>query len=151
MLRHVTADILNETTGMLVHGVNCQGRMGAGIALSIKKRYPQVYQSYLDACERQYYVPEKLLGTVDFVWINKDLCIANAFIQDKYGNDGVRYVSYDAVDSCFATVNLKASEKGMVVKYPFIGAGLGGGCWEIISAIIQANRSDNVEHVLYRF
>lgn len=148
-LRVVNDNLLNEASGILVHGVNCQGKMDAGIALSIKKRYPEVHDSYLAFCQLKNWNPRWMLGAVDFVPITSGLVIANAFIQEYYGPPGTRYVSYDAVDTCFAKINRYAFERDLPIKYPKIGAGLAGGCWDIISAIIQANRTDSVEHILF--
>ena len=45
-MKIIKGDLLNETTGLIAHGVNCQGVMGKGIALAIKKKYPQVFIDY---------------------------------------------------------------------------------------------------------
>lgn len=145
----INGDLLNETRGILVHGVNCKGRMGAGIALEIRKRYPQVYRSYIAYGDRLRWRDGFLLGEVDFVPINDGLVVANAFIQDEYGPPGTRYASYDAIDNCFSKINRYAIERNLPVKYPKIGAGLAGGCWDIISVIIRANRTEGVEHTLF--
>ncbi len=149
MLKVVTGNLLNETKGILVHGVNCRGRMGAGIALELRKKYPQIYQSYMYKGHGYSWSPKYLLGFVDFVPITDELVIANAFTQEEYGTDSRRFVSYDAIDHCFASINQYALKTGLPVKYPKIGAGLAGGCWDIISAIIEANRSEGVDHTLF--
>lgn len=149
MIKVVTGNLVNETKGILVHGVNCRGRMGAGIALELRKRYPQIYQSYMKKGHDYSWLPKYLLGFVDFVRITDELVIANAFTQEEYGTDSRRFVSYDAIDHCFASINQYALKTGLPVKYPKIGAGLAGGCWDIISAIIEANRSEGVDHTLF--
>lgn len=149
MLKVVTGNLLNETRGILVHGVNCRGRMGAGIALELRKKYPQIYKAYMDTGHYERWQSRLLLGFVNFVPITDELVIANAFTQEDYGTDGRRFVSYDAIDHCFASINQYAIKTGLPVKYPKIGAGLAGGCWDIISAIIEANRSEGVEHTLF--
>lgn len=149
MLKVVTGNLLNETKGILVHGVNCQGKMGAGIALEVKRRYPQVYSAYLDICENHGYLGEQLLGHVYFAPITNELVIANAFIQEYYGHDGKRHVSYDALDVCFSKINQYALRTGLPVKCPRIGAGLAGGNWDIISAIINVNLAPSVDQSLF--
>lgn len=149
-MQHViNSSLLDETTGIIVHGVNCRGRMGAGIALGIRKKYPQVFTSYIRFGDRARWKPYILLGEVDFVQITDRLVVANAFIQEDYGHDSKRYASYDAIDTCFAAINQYANKFNLPVKYPKIGAGLAGGCWSIISSIIDANQLDTVEHTLY--
>lgn len=149
MLKVVTGNLLNEDKGILVHGVNCQGKMGAGIALEVKRRYPQVYRSYFQFGNGARWQPSHLLGSVNFVPITPELVIVNAFTQEDYGNDGRRYVSYDAVDRCFAEINQYALRTGLPVKYPRIGAGLAGGNWDIISAIIHVNLAPSVDRSLF--
>lgn len=149
-MQHViNSSLLDETTGIIVHGVNCRGRMGAGIALAIRKKYPQVFDSYIRYGDALRWRHNFLLGEVDFVRITDRLTIANAFIQEDYGHENKRYASYDAIDRCFATINQYANKLHLPVKYPKIGAGLAGGCWDIISTIIEANQLDTVEHFLY--
>lgn len=145
----IKGDLLDESFGILVHGVNCRGRMGSGIALAISKRYPQVYKSYIAFSDRLSYRPDVLLGMVDFVKITDDLIIANAFTQHEYGRESQRYVSYDAVDSCFAKIGQYAASKNLPVMFPKIGAGLGGGNWDVISEIIKSNRVPNVDYFLF--
>ncbi len=45
------ADIFEIQADAIVNPVNCQGVMGKGIALEMKKRYPLSYQAYRTACE----------------------------------------------------------------------------------------------------
>lgn len=145
----VTGNLLNETRGILVHGVNCQGKMGKGIALEIRKRYPQVFDSYLEFGNKVFWKPSLLLGGVDFVSITPDLIVVNAFTQEDYGSDGRRYVDYDAIDRCFSQIKQCALRTGLPVKYPRIGSGLAGGDWNIISVIIDANLSPNIDQTLF--
>lgn len=35
----------------IAHQVNCRGKMGSGVALAIKQKYPEVYQKYSEACK----------------------------------------------------------------------------------------------------
>lgn len=145
-MEEIHADILNEKTGLIVHGVNCRGKMGAGIALKLRNLYPKTYYDYLDFCNR-HERPSALLGKVIFTKINDELIIANAFTQLNYGTHGIRYVSYDAIDSCFNIINQYAYKNNLIIKYPRIGVGLGGGNWNIISTIIESNINDNVRHI----
>jgi O-acetyl-ADP-ribose deacetylase (regulator of RNase III) len=42
----VHGDLLSNTDGILVQGCNCHGKMGAGIAGVIRKKYPDVFKRY---------------------------------------------------------------------------------------------------------
>lgn len=48
----VTGDLLKSSQQTLVNTVNTVGVMGKGIALAFKKRYPDMFQNYVERCER---------------------------------------------------------------------------------------------------
>jgi O-acetyl-ADP-ribose deacetylase (regulator of RNase III)/uncharacterized protein YwgA len=54
----VTGDMFESDVQTLVNTVNTEGVMGKGIALQFKKRYPDMYEDYLERCKRG----EVLLG-----------------------------------------------------------------------------------------
>ena len=73
--------------------------------------------------------------------------IFNCVTQEFYGHGPQRYVSYDAVAECMKGIDSHAESilaevgvntESLSVALPMIGAGLGGGKWEIIKAIIEA-------------
>ena len=46
-----TGDLLDAPVDYICHQVNCQGRMGSGIAKQIKERWPVVYEGYMAGFE----------------------------------------------------------------------------------------------------
>ncbi len=52
MIEFKSGDILAEDAEALVNTVNCVGVMGRGIALQIKKTFPDNFKAYEAACER---------------------------------------------------------------------------------------------------
>ena len=46
------ADLFDTTATALVNTVNTVGVMGKGIALGVKRRWPQVYRDYREMCRR---------------------------------------------------------------------------------------------------
>ena len=44
----VKGDLLEANLDYYCHQVNCQGKMGSGIAKSIKEKWPIVYKEYCD-------------------------------------------------------------------------------------------------------
>jgi O-acetyl-ADP-ribose deacetylase (regulator of RNase III) len=131
----------SKTKVILVHGCNCQGRMGSGIALEIKNRFPQVYAEYV----KQFAESGLNLGEIIPVKVNDTVTIINAMTQQFYGSDkSVRYVSYDAIDVCFSKINTYAKMNNIVtLVFPLIGAGLANGDWRVISEIIES-RIDSI-------
>ncbi|MDW7777268.1 MAG: SLOG family protein [Methanosarcinales archaeon] len=55
--REVYGDIFTSNAKAIVNTVNCVGAMGRGIALEFKKRYPDLYASYRQACARKEIKP----------------------------------------------------------------------------------------------
>jgi O-acetyl-ADP-ribose deacetylase (regulator of RNase III) len=129
-------DLLGVTKGHIVHGCNSHGVMGSGVALAIKEKYPECFATY-----RKFYEEHGLkLGSVVPFVVNDDLVIWNAITQANFGRNGERYVSYDAVAESLAQINLGITIFTNIpaeLNFPLIGAGLGGGRWPIIEAIID--------------
>lgn len=50
-------DILESDAQTLINTVNCVGVMGKGIALEFKKRFPEMYEEYVDLCNRHVIMP----------------------------------------------------------------------------------------------
>lgn len=132
MISYMRGDLLDVKQGIIVHGVNCQGIMGAGIALAIRSKWPRVFDAYQFRCAEHR--PAALLGTVQLVEINPELLVANAFTQLHLGR---RAVSYDALAECFERLGEMAGSRNLALHFPLIGSGLGSGKWRIIERIID--------------
>ena len=136
-------DLLKEVqSGVIVHGCNAQGVMGGGFALQVKERYPKAFSEYVKFCDNH---KGPLLGSVQFIQVTDSLVIANAITQDLYGTNK-RQVDYEAVARCFEVIKMAHSDSN--IHYPMIGAGLGGGKWTIIYAIINETLKD-CNHTLW--
>jgi len=111
--------------------------MGAGIALSIAERFPTVYKAYAD----RHKVKPLQLGEIIPVQVYKNVWIVNAMTQDFTSSSSTgRQVNYEAVAEAFERiVEWRKQEKltTLPVIFPKIGAGLGGGSWLIVKAIID--------------
>ena len=120
----------------IVHGCNCQNRMGAGIAPLINNAFEGVLQA-----DREFEIPvgsEDRLGYLSFALQRDGLIVINAYTQFTYTgrNSGKIDVSYDAIRQVFKRINHDAPE-GTKIGIPLIGAGLAGGDWETIAGIIN--------------
>lgn len=124
-------DILDVPEGIIAHQVSDSGVMGAGLALQIRNKYPQVYDAYRCA---------KLgLSDVQLVEINQDLYVANICGQHGTGGYGQR-TNYAALDVALFQLNRRARDLNLNVYFPYgMGAGLGGGNWNRIESIIAQN------------
>lgn len=137
---------LLDAKGIIVHGCNCQGVMGSGVALAIKNKWPDAYAMY----KQKWATMGIMEGDIITVAVAPGVFVVNALTQEFYGRTkGHRYVSYDAVQEAFAKIQPFAWDLGLPVNFPLIGAGLGGGDWEIISTIIDRTLGDGIEKILW--
>ncbi len=128
--------LLDSNCQILVHQVNCQGVMGAGIAKTIRDKYPIVYNEYVKFCsnfEKKY----DLLGQIAMVRVSNKQAVCNLFGQYTYGH-GKRYTKYDAVVNGFESLRDFCVEKGVKsIAVPVnMGCTLAGGNWTIYKTII---------------
>jgi len=142
-MKTIVGDLLENVThdAIIVHGCNAQGVMGGGFALQVKNKYPKAYEGYrefLRRCETDFDMvrTEQALGGVMTVGVGKNLHIANAITQDKFGTNS-RHANYEAIAHAFELIALASDKLMLPIHYPMIGAGLAGGNWNIISTIIE--------------
>lgn len=138
----IKGDLLSATEGYIVHGCNCQGVMGSGVALAIKNKYPKAYTSYKAFCCVYGDVPSDMLGRVNSVYINSSLIVLNAFTQERYGKDGRLYASYQAIDEVFHKLASNIATE-VPIHMPKIGCGLGGAKWEIVYSMLKHSLADH--------
>ena len=131
-------NILSASEFIIAHGCNAQGVMGSGAARGIKTKWPDAYRVYKD-----HYNSRAGLFPGQVVWAPvEEKIIANCITQDRYGRDNEQYTEYKAIRECMQEIN-KFEHRELGLAMPLIGAGLGGGDWEIIKDIIQ----QEIQHV----
>jgi len=127
MIKEITKDITTVEKGVVLHGCNCSGGFGSGVAGAIRRKWPDVYKAF-----KENGVGETLLGCTDFI-IRCDrprLVIANGYTQLYYGNDGKKYADIDAVEKCTLAAVEYADAFNLPLYMPKIGCGLGGLSWD---------------------
>lgn len=136
MIHYYKGDLLAVKRGIIVHGCNAQGVMGSGVAKAVKEMYPGAFTQYSNDIMTNW----AGLGDISvYTPVPNELIIVSAITQEFYGREpNTRYVSYDAIELCFARVFELAENVGLTVHIPYIGAGLAQGNWGIISTIIES-------------
>src|SRR5690348_17995978 len=87
----------------LAHGVNCQGSMGAGIAVGFRERYPQMYEEYRRRCKA---IPRQFNPGDSFLWKAKDKpWVFNLATQEQYWRGRA---TYEAVAQALETMKAQA-------------------------------------------
>jgi O-acetyl-ADP-ribose deacetylase (regulator of RNase III) len=139
-IEYKSDNIITAPEPLIIHGCNCQGVMGSGVALAIRNRFPRAFGSY-----RATYIgnDNKLeLGTVIFVTHTDPVTlkyIGNCMTQEYYGRvPNTQYCDYNAIEKCLLEVKSFCVDSEIdSFAMPKIGCGLGGGDWNIVSNIIE--------------
>lgn len=126
-MRDIEGDLFTSKARIIGHGVNTQGVMGAGIAVQFKKRWPDMYTAYREACLNEWLKPGEV-----FWWTTDDgLTIANIASQMYPGpNAKVEWLAQGLTE-----VADRAGRRTIAI--PRIGAGIGGLKWEEVSWTIK--------------
>lgn len=118
---------------LIVHGCNCFCTMGAGIAKTIKQKFPAAYQADLVTTKGD----KSKLGKISHASIELPtgkLIVVNGYTQYNWQGYGVKS-DYVAIRQVFKAI--KNNFSGLRIAYPALGAGLAGGDWAIIAQIIE--------------
>lgn len=141
-----TGDVTEATENFIAHGCNCQGVMGSGVAKVIKQKFPLAYEYYHNVVKYYGDRKEELLGSYCSVMVG-DKIILNLFTQKNYGTDK-RHMNYAAILSSFEKVYEDFGKCQIAI--PLIGAGLGGGNWEVIEMLLKDfEEKTGIEFVVY--
>ena len=138
MITYIHGDLFTTPDTVIVHGCNAAGVMGSGVAKTIKEKYPKAFQDYHKFCTAGYKL-EEVMGRNIFSEQPDGKIIVNSITQPSYGRAfGIRFCSYDAIDDCMQRLFMECEERGIIsISMPKIGAGLGGGSWDVIEKIIE--------------
>lgn len=141
-------DLFTTDIKAILHGCNAQGVMNSGVAKIVREEYPAAYENYRDIYNS---ATDKFLSSLPLGEVypveTKGKLILNAITQEKYGYDGKRYVSYNAVAKVMARIDRMYPDLTEVAM-PKLGSGLAGGDWNVIAAIIESELT-SVKPVVY--
>ena len=136
---------LFEATGLdaIAHGVNCQGVMGAGIALQVAKLWPDVVPPYRQMCLEHRFFPGDVF---DYVANDgQDTVIYNLATQNRIGPDAkLRYVAWTLA----AMLEMAEGDGIKTIGMPRIGCGIGGLEWVEVRMIVELLASESAIEVV---
>lgn len=130
-IEHRVGDLFEQSDlKAIAHGVNCQGKMGAGIALRFKLLYPDMFKQYAELCE----LGVLSLG-MNFTWAGHDgrviFNLASQYDPGPHASlDAIRTSLWDASWTAVCADIFK-------IGLPKIGAGIGGLDWVDVEAVIK--------------
>ena len=77
-IKIVDGDLFKTSAEYICHQVNCQGRMGSGIAKIVRSRFPEAFEKYREVCSKG----QARLGLTQYVLSNGKV-IVNMFAQER--------------------------------------------------------------------
>lgn len=140
----IQKDITTIEKGVIMHQVNCQNVMGAGVAKAIYLKHPLVKQAFHDLAKKEpYNTPSKRFGLVQPVRINEQLIVLNSFSQLYYGrNKNIKYTDENTLIKNLKKLDVYAKERNLPAYVPEkIGCNLANGNWNKIKDFIE-NETD---------
>ena len=129
MLKYVRGDIFNSPAQVLVNTVNTVGVMGKGIALSFKKKYPEMFTIYRKACDKHQLVIGKLM-----LWYGPDHWILNFPTKEHWRSPSkMEYIEKGlmAFQRKYADYNITS------IAFPKLGCGNGELDWEQVKPLME--------------
>jgi O-acetyl-ADP-ribose deacetylase (regulator of RNase III) len=143
----IAADIAHVKEGIIAHGVNCQGIMGAGVAKELADIHPAMLERYKVLCEEGSIMPGTLwiyrtnesFGAKHPFSTGSGLRIINMATQEFYGPMGRAKLEW--IEECVKKLEMSLEVMGTqsLVYIPKIGCGLGGLDWNDVSKIFEAS------------
>ena len=147
----VDGDIFASDAKIIIHQVNCKGKMNSGVAKQVREKYPIVFTHYKSWCDDESRNPKHferspLLGQAQIVYIEDkkvdnvlsgDRIIVNLFSQDGYGYDGKCYTNYVSMRKGLQSIAEQFSKEDEIGIPYLIGCCRGGGDWNIVSSMIE--------------
>lgn len=149
-------NVFNSDCTVILHQANCFATMGSGIAQQVKRDYPAAFEADVN-----FPVPvgnRERLGHYSYGWgDNNSRVIFNLYGQHRYGRDK-KYTEENMLEFALRGALQKLSENRdrsdfrIKIGVPmFIGCGLAGGDWNVVSEILQRVADEyNFDLNLYR-
>lgn len=134
-IEFVSGDLFENAHAVqaFAHGCNCQGSMGAGIAVGFRARYPDMYAEYRALCK----ATPRAFNLRD-VWLWK--AHEAPWVFNLGTQEGVwrARASYEAVETALTRMRELADQEGVrSIAIPRIGVGYGGLSWKKVRAIVE--------------
>ena len=119
----------------IVNAVNCVGVMGKGIALEFKRRYPEMYDEYVEKCK----AGEVKVGK-PYVYNNADgMKILNFPTKDHWRSPS--RLSY-VIDGLNWFIKHYEEYEIKSIAFPALGCGNGGLSWEAVGSVMYNKLCD---------
>jgi len=133
MIELTRGDILQADVEALVNTVNCVGVMGRGIALQFKKAFPENFEAYRAACEREAVQPGRM-----FVFETGKLHGPRYIINFPTKRHWRGKSRMEDIEAGLAALVEEVRDHGIrSIAIPPLGSGLGGLDWREVRRRIE--------------
>lgn len=144
MIEFVSGDFFDYDADIRINTVNCVGVMGAGVALVFKKKYPDMFLDYLNACKRKEVQPGK-----PHVWEYSDLLSNFTIINFPTKVHWRNPSEYWYIEKGLIWLrNFLLKKEKSIVTLPALGCGHGGLEWQKVKLMIEKYLGDLSAKVL---
>lgn len=131
-------NIFESNTEAIVNTVNCVGVMGKGLALQFKKKYPENFMAYKNACDLgQVKVGKMFVYKANTLFGNK--YIINFPTKKHWRNPSKLEYIVAGLDDLIEIIK---SNEIKSIAIPPLGCGLGGLDWVIVKRLIVSKFLD---------
>jgi O-acetyl-ADP-ribose deacetylase (regulator of RNase III) len=111
------------------HGVNCQGLMGAGVAVGFRQRFPRMFHQYVQLCSQERLRPGDIQP-----WFENGTLGFNIASQDQPGPTAkILWLQRGLQKAANQAQYLNAP----TLAIPRIGCGIGGLQWANVKTVIR--------------
>lgn len=141
VIEFVKGDIFESNCQAIINTVNCEGKMGKGLAFQFKKKFPEMEQDYIKVCNQGDLYPGKL-----HIFQEKNVLIINFPTKNKWRQKSkLEYVTKGLKRLKEEVLQRKLSS----VAIPPLGAGNGRLNWNDVKSEIERELS-GFENVLFK-
>ncbi|MHB1214218.1 MAG: type II toxin-antitoxin system antitoxin DNA ADP-ribosyl glycohydrolase DarG [Thiobacillus sp.] len=147
MIEYKSGDILKEDAEAIINTVNCVGVMGRGIALQFKNAFPENFEAYANACNKEEVRPGRMFVFETGQLTNPRYIINFPTKRHWRGNSRIE----DIESGLTALVEVIRQYGIQSVAIPPLGSGLGGLDWPDVKPRIERALQplDNVRLIIY--
>ncbi len=129
MIEYIEGDIFESPAQVIVNTVNTVGVMGKGLALSFKKRYPDMFESYKKVCEKHQLAVGKLM-----LYKEADHWILLFPTKENWRNPSkLEYIE----KGLMKFVNTYAEKHITSIAFPNLGCGNGELDWNSVRPLME--------------
>ncbi|WP_051188641.1 macro domain-containing protein [Proteocatella sphenisci] len=129
MIHYIEGDIFNSPAQVIVNTVNTVGVMGKGLALAFKQRYPKMFVSYRNACEKKQLTVGKLM-----LFQAPDYWVLLFPTKENWRNPSkLEYIE----KGLMKFVNTYAEKNITSIAFPKLGCGNGELNWDEVRPLME--------------